>query len=91
MSETKPRIKKAKIFAVIITDGEGNPLSTTYVEHYSKPQAQSTVLEDRVTVIEADHNDLLRIGRERITILRHDSALGNDSQVDAFDDNDIAE
>lgn len=81
---SKPRIKKPKIFAVTVTDGYGAPISTTYVEHYSKPQAQAAVLDGRVTVTEADHNDLLRIGRERITILRHDSALGDDAQGDAF-------
>ena len=84
MSETKPRIKKAKIFAVTLTNGEGAPLSTTYVEHYSKPQAQAAVLEGRVIVTEADHNDLLRIGREGLTILRHDSSLGDGVQGDAF-------
>lgn len=82
-TESKPRIKKAKIFAVTITDGNGKPLDTVYIEHYSKPQAQTAVLENRVVVVEADHHDLIRIGRDGLKVLRSDTALDSD-QADAF-------
>lgn len=60
----KTKTPKAKVFGVYLIDDEGSRNLIEYVEHHSKPQAQAAVLAGKVEVVEADHHDMVQIGRE---------------------------
>ena len=62
-------------------DEDGNEKLIGYTEHHSKTQAQSKALDGRIVTRQADHNDLIRIGREGIEVdyLHADFDHGQDS------------
>ena len=56
----KTKTPKAKVFGVYLIDDEGSRNLIEYVEHHSKPQAQSAVLAGKIEVREADHRMMAR-------------------------------
>lgn len=86
MNETptrKTKTPKAKVFGVYLIDDDGNENLIEYVEHHSKPQAQSAVLAGKIEVREADHHDMVRIGREG-TPVRWLDMTPDEPKMDAF-------
>lgn len=64
----KTKTPKAKVFGVFLIDNDGNESLIEYVEHHSKPQAQAAVLAGKIEVREADHRDMIRIGRDNTPV-----------------------
>lgn len=65
----KTKTPKAKVFGVYLIDNDGSESLIEYVEHHSKPQAQAAVLAGKIEVREADHRDMIRIGRDNTPVL----------------------
>ena len=81
-TERKPRETKPKIFGTFLIDDEGNEQLISYVEHYSKPQAQAKALDDRIVTRLADHNDLIAIGRDGTEVQYLAADFDPDAQSD---------
>lgn len=78
----KTKTPKAKVFGVFLIDNDGNESLIEYVEHHSKPQAQAAVLAGKIEVREADHHDLMTIGREGIDVRWLTKPFDEDDQSD---------
>lgn len=80
----KTKTPKAKVFGVYLIDENGNENLIEYVEHNSRPQAQAAVLADKITVREADHHDLMKIGREGHDVRWLNKPFSDEESEDIF-------